>query len=678
MLQPGYHDHTKKLFLISCLCWLLAGISSLGGQTDTFPTVPDTPLLDLLDKDSIPENDTVPTLATPGKKARQPLFPIHSSPLDTNEIQYYFAENLSAFYTYVDTGLSMVQRYLPATRIPLEYGTTGVPGGAAMPMFWEPFNRRGLDLGFHQYDLYYNSPDDLRFFKSKKGFTHAKFSPGNEQADSKVDLVFSKEFDKGINLALEHHRITMGGSTFRFQRQEHRHSDFQIGLAYNPSGSAYKSFLTYSSNFSDVQNNGGITEESEKAERPFEEPIRLTNANTLNRWKEIQYQQYLGFFGGSQEGSIPRAYTLAHTFNYTWASFRFSDNNPNAINDTTYYEGFPVDDRGLRYYLNYSKVSNKITLQTFRNRKKDQRDFLELGIIVDNHQLSFDNSDETRNNLFLLGRWDFQPRPFLELKTYGHFGFADNAGDYRLKGDLSLDFGGWGKLDGLFISQLAEPTLLEERFSVNFSQVWDNNWKKTLNTTIGGTLSIPKLNLKGGVNYHLVNNMVYFDTLGFPQQTSLPVNMLQIFLEHKLRLWKIHLDNTFGIQTISESFIQLPEYFSRHTLSFKDDIFKDRLRFQIGLDGRIYSQWQPMAFLPLTGQFYRQNGFSAPAYPQIDFFISLKVEKFVAFFNFENAISYLGDAYVEEKFGSRYFYQVAENPFPNRTFRWGISWIFSN
>ncbi|MCB0663533.1 MAG: hypothetical protein KDC24_12385, partial [Saprospiraceae bacterium] len=588
------------------------------------------------------------------------------------------ADNLGEFSTYVDTGLYLSHRYLPATRIPMEYGTTGVPGGAAIPLFWEPYNRRGVDLGFHQYDLYFNTASDLRFFKTEKGFTHAKFSPGNEQADSKVDLVFSKEFDNGINLALEHHRITMGGTTFRFQRQQHRHSDFQIGLAYNPERSNYKSFLTYSSNYSEVQNNGGITEESVIAERPFEESVRLTNANTLNRWKEIQYTQYLGFFGKAKNEGNPRAYTLAHTFNYTWASFKFSDNSPNSTTDTSYYEGFPIDDRGLRYSLGYSKLSNKVTVQTFRNRSKNQRDFFEAGALFDNHTLDFDNGNEQRNNLFLLGRWHFQPKPFLQLKTYGHFGLADNAGDYKIQGDLLLDFGDWGKLEGLFINQLTEPTIVEERFSINFEDVWQNDFKKTLNTTIGGTLTIPKLGLTGGVHYHLVNNLVYFDTLGFPRQTSVPTNILQISIESKLKLWKFHLDNTFGLQTLSESYLQLPTYFSRHMLYFKDDIFKDRLRFQMGLDGRIYSQWKPMGYLPLTGQFHQQNDFTAMAYPQIDLFIALKVEKFVAFFNFENALSYLGDAYVEEKFGSRYFYQVADYPFPNRTFRWGISWVFSN
>ncbi|MEZ5058722.1 MAG: putative porin [Saprospiraceae bacterium] len=678
-LKKECNNLLKLSFVVGLICISV----QIHAQNDTIPEEIDTPLLDLLDdleSDSIAEAiDSMGIDKTPPPNlSSQPLFPVHTVKLDTNEIQYYYASNLGEIFTYTDTGNYHIQRYLPATRIPLEYATTGVPGGAAMPLFWEPYERRGLDLGFHQFDIYRLNSDNIKYFKTKKGFTHAKFSTGNEQSDIKLDLIFSKEFENGITFSLEHHRINQTSQTFRFLRQNHRHSDFQMGLAYNPEFSNYKSFLTYSSNFSDVQDNGGIVFENPEAERPFEETVSLSNAATLQRIKALQYTQYLGFFGKNNAGRNPRAYTLSHTINYSWSNYRYSDQGTFTNTDSLYYEAFPVDERGVRYYMAYNKLSNKVTIQTFRNRTKNSRDFLEVGAVFDNHSIEFDNGNLDRNNLFLLGRWDFQPRKFLALNTYGHFGLADNAGDYKVKGNLLLNFGEWGKLNALFINQLNEPSLLAETFSVNFQNTWNNDFKKILNTTFGGTLEIPKLGLTGGLTYHLVNNLVYYDSLGLPVQTGVPVNMLQIFVSSKLKLWKIHLENTIGLQTLSEDFLQLPQYFSRHLLAFQDDIFKDNLRFKVGFDGRIYSQYQPMEYFPLTGQFKQQRGFVAMAYPQIDFFMSMKVQKFTAFFNFENLLSYFGDSYMTDKFGQKYFYQLANSPYANRTFRWGISWLFSN
>ncbi|MCB0662611.1 MAG: hypothetical protein KDC24_07720, partial [Saprospiraceae bacterium] len=92
MSFQGYFKHTISPFFPLLLCWAFIGIAPISGQTDTIPTETDTPLLDLLEDDtSLVTVDTTPSVILPDKRRNPSLFTIHTTPLDTNEIQYYYA-----------------------------------------------------------------------------------------------------------------------------------------------------------------------------------------------------------------------------------------------------------------------------------------------------------------------------------------------------------------------------------------------------------------------------------------------------------------------------------------------------------------------------------------------------------------------------------------------------------
>ena len=206
---------------------------------------------------------------------------------------------------------------------------------------------------------------------------------------------------------------------------------------------------------------------------------------------------------------------------------------------------------------------------------------LELGIDQQYHRLRFDNdSTFTRNNLFLIGNWKIKPRKSLKFNALAHFGVLDNAGDYRLEANTEIQYGDWGKLTGSFVNQLYEPSIVQEQFRINFAEVWEENFDKTLSTSVKGNLEIPRLNLSFGLNYHLLNNYVYFDSSAFANQTSLPISILQFYGKLNLKLYKFHLDNLVGFQTISESFLPLPKFYGESSFYFQDYIFGDKMGFK--------------------------------------------------------------------------------------------------
>lgn len=623
------------------------------------------------------KNAAAQTDSLPNNSGRTDLNFFAEEKKDTTPVYFFKAGNPSESYLYPRLDLDGIQQFDPSRQQKLDFGVSGLPGGAAQPLFYDTPLRKGLDVGFHQFDLYQKRAEDLRFFRNERGFTDASFSSGNQQADGYLNILFSRSFAKGVNFAVEHHRLNQSGESFHFDHQQAKQSIFVVGLAMQPSNSSYNAIISYASNTADINENGGIIREDTLADRPFEEDVATRTAGTLHRHHQVFLNHYAGFLGKTDStGRVGRSYTIGHKFNFEFSAYKFFEPNPENLDSTSViYDGFMTNDRGLRYFVEHSQYENEVTLQTFKSGE-NEADFFEVGALHRFHQLNFEPEKFNLSNLFLIGRWHFNPSEWIRLKTYAQLGVLDNAGDYRIEGDLDLDAKKWGKLKLGFINQLYEPSLVQEKFYVSQEKVWENFFQKTLSTSITAAYEIPVVNIEISGAYHLINQIIYFDEHFLPEQSATPMSVLQLILEKDLKLWKFHFVNLIALQSLSEDFRSLPAYFSKHSLYFSDRIFKDKLDFRAGLDGRFYSTYFPETYNPLTGQFALQNKQEVKTYPQVDIFASLGVESFRAFLKMENVASWLGNDYLRDNFGSRYFYQIAGYPFPNGTMRWGISWQF--
>jgi hypothetical protein len=278
-------------------------------------------------------------------------------------------------------------------------------------------------------------------------------------------------------------------------------------------------------------------------------------------------------------------------------------------------------------------------------------------------------ADSTVQNLFLTGRWDVALGDKIRLESSGHFGLLDQAGDYRLQGNLILDLGDPFTLTGQVINQLYTPSVIQDRFYVSEVQLWNNNFAKTLETNISATFGIPdwKLRLTGG--YHLINNYIYYDEQGLVQQTRTPISIGQLMVENTFRAGKFFLTNQVGFQVASESFIRLPEIHGKHSLYFAGDLFQV-LESRIGFDLRYNTAYFSDTYSPVVGNFRLQNTQEVDFYPSVDAFFSLKVTKFRAFVRWFNLTGVL--------LPDRLYYQTAFYPYPRGSnLRIGIDWRFT-
>ncbi len=596
-------------------------------------------------------------------------------PPDTSKIYYFFVDAPQRIFPFADSTLADFQQYDPARRRTLDYATLGQLGSAHQPLVFEAADRRGFDLGQHQFDLYHTTGNELPYYKLERPYTDLSYYQQGEQADSYFKAKFSRNFADGINYTLDYQRLSMIGRLNQYPNQNTRNTALTTGLWYHSANERYDGFLSFAANTIEQEDNGGLEQEP-AVEGAFDSPssaeVFLANGQTRHAHRELMYTHYYRF-GGQVDtlGNYRRAFTLSHQARLNSSAYKFFDASPPA--DSSYYGIFEVDPRGIRHFVDHDLIENSFRISTYKlGRQKggappeSPRDLFEAGLTHTFHSINQEPRDTVIQNLFLTGRWQFNPGRALDLDVSGHFGLLDNAGDYRISGHLVLNFGNFGQLEGRLINQLYSPTLQDHRLFIAQKKVWDNDFEKTLSTTVEAAYAVPKLGFKATGAYHLLNNFIYRDTLGAPRQSGAPVSILQLIIEQNLRVWKIHLDNVVALQQSTEDFVRLPGIFGKHSLYYQGFWFRV-LNVRLGLDLRYNTDYFSDYYLPVTGAFILQNKREVDFYPAADAFLSMRVTRFRAYLKYENLTDLLYS-------DNRFFYQTAFYPFPEGRLIFGIRW----
>ncbi|MEY3369195.1 MAG: hypothetical protein RI973_2350, partial [Bacteroidota bacterium] len=373
-----------------------------------------------------------------------------------------------------------------------------------------------------------------------------------------------------------------------------------------------------------------------------------------------------------------RNFTLYHQIAWRTESYKFADKTP----DSLFYGDFYTDSRGLRHYLERRKLENTFKLQTFKLRPSraatngngedsppESRDLLEAGLVHSVNFLQMEPVDtKAIHNVFLTGRFNFSPGDRLKVNSYAHLGLGANAGDFRLSGNLTLDLKKIGRLQLEAVNQLYSPTLLQNRFFVTEREIWSNDFAKTLETSLSASYSLPSIHFSSTGKYHLLNNFIYFDTTGLPQQSG-AFSLLQLLVQKDFHLGSFHLENLVGVQQVGSDVLPLPSLYSKHSLFFEGMLFKKVMLTKIGLDARLAGAHRPPGYQPLTGQFILQSRQDLPFTPLVDVFLSFRVKTFRFFAKIENLLAQPTNAW---------FFQTADYPLPfgleSGGLRLGVNW----
>ncbi len=612
----------------------------------------------------------------------------YTGDVDTFGVFSFYADNPNDEKPFSDSLLgNYFQQYDPSRKRVIDLQHLGTLGSAAQPMFYEPLLRNGFDIGLHQYDPYHIRAIDQTYRRLEKPYTNLSYTQIGEQSDSYFTGEFSRNFADGLNVNIDYRNITMVGEQNQFPNQKSRNTAIAMGLWYHSADDRYDGFLSYAANTIEQEDNGGLIRDPDP-DAESSAQVFLNDAQTRHEHRELMYTHYYKF-GGKPDtinGGLTRAFTLNHQISYLQSKYKFFDpfqSGPTST-DSLFYRDFLVDFRGTRFYLEHQKVENAFNLSTFRlqrqarNSAQRQKDLIEVGLVHTLHSFDMELGRSNVNNLFINGRIKFNPNDRLYIDTYGQLGLLDNVGDYRIQGELFLDLRSLGSLRLKAMNQLYSPNLLQEQFVVTSKELWQNDFNKTLETNLSATYSLEKLNFSVTGSYHLINNYIYFDTLGIARQTGTPLSILQLVIQKDFTVGNFHLDNVLGIQEITEDVLLLPNIFTKHSLYYGGKWFKV-LNVRVGADIRLLTTYNASYYNPLTGQFQLSRQFSPTIrdrsqvdfYPAADAFLSMQVTRFRAFVKWENLYRLIQP----EK---ELFYHVAYYPQWTGGLRIGLKWRFVN
>ncbi len=661
-----------------------------------------------------------------GRTAKQQKTPVEIDTLSP-DIYIFQLDNPSNTSLLKDKELHNFHIFDPIRQLEFDHINTGNFGSAAKSIVYQPRFRRGFDAGFHAYDPYAISQEDIVFYKLEKAYSDVAFSQGASQQQTNFAGKFSKNIQPQTNLALDFKRINNQG---QYTNQQSKNTAFSINGWYQSTSGQYQAYANYTTNTVQQLENGGVnlTDETgtlSKSVLSVGRPVNTTNGESRYFQRELSYAHYYQLVKrdrdsstiqldslairrpnlpnptgkdstrlaerkatkrppspirqGSHPSSITppegRQYTLFHQLVLRKNTYKYADDLSSGAGN--YYGNFVLDDRGVRQYLETRQYENTFSIRTFRSQKNNPlfnrnkgastKDLIELGMVHTFTDINQEPVDSSLHNAFLFGKIQFTPSEKLKINTYAHLGILKQAGEYYAKGDFLLNLPKIGKVELGLIAQHYSPTLLQKQLYITQLKVWNNNFNKTFENSFSASYYFPLLRLQVKGQLHVLSNYIYFDDQSFARQTAEEITIAQLIVENQVEWKGLHLENQIYFQNTRQEFLRLPTYYSIHRLSYTNTLFKKTLNYQIGAQVRIHAPYVMDGFQPLTAQFHIQNSQRNTYHPNIDIFLNVRIDDFRFFINAQNFYDY---------FTTDFYYPVFGYPQFDSSIRFGFRWMF--
>ncbi len=608
---------------------------------------------------------------------------------DTSRIIYCHSQNPTQEFVILDTVLTnFQQKWNPAQRGNFQMATLGNLGSAHTAMVFEPKRTVGFDVGWHQFDAYLADPKDIKYYNIKTPYSYVERTQrSKDDVYTTVDLGLN--YNKKPSFSFQYRKANQQDQyQYAYPGLVTRNTALSAGLRYQRAH--YDGFYSFTQSSIGQQNNGGLADIS--TWKGGANTSSKLGVNSFSDMKQTTFtaRQYYAFSAKKDSLVQGRKLIAMHEISWESASYKSYDNYkaPFLLSklDSTiakkrqafYGDSLLTNPRGLRFFVGTQHLQNSFTLSTTRssaaknNQANQQRDLIEVGITHSFWWIQQKPNSEVRNNLFLTGKANFTPSEKLKIETEAQYGLAfSNLADYRLQGKLQFSFGKLGQLQGYAISQAYSPNLVQSQVYISEKKAWNTDFKKTFSNSFGAEWSLPKLGFSVAFHNHTLNNYIRFDSLTYkPLQSNKTLNISQLIIKQHLHFRAFHSDNNIIIQNNNNNgLIALPRIMNRHTLYAEARVFKSGIPIRLGAELYYTDSYNPMAYQPLTGQFYPQNSYLNVSKPMLDAYFSARImiegSVFRTFVKMENITNVL-------------YTPVVNYPQYGRNLRIGFTWQFVN
>lgn len=575
---------------------------------------------------------------------------------DTSSIKEFYLDDLKKRKIQADTLLDQFHIYDSAEQGKLFSQTLGNLGSSSRHLFYQSQRQaNGYDFGFHQFDLFRLDRQHFQQLDSEKAVANLFFSPGSIQTNFLIKAQFSRPFKNDVQLTIDYQRVLQTG----FYTSQNTRST-NLGFSLRKSYPNRDMIFTVVTNANNETHNGGVAIDTLFKVKDFDIrtliPTVIENAQTRQADADFALNNY---FTLKRYEGISFRHELAHKR----GSFKFVDESST---NRFYYGDLWLEERGIRSFVNYRKWESSLWANL--NVKSIE---LELGVNYSYYNIDQEPTGQSIHDISLLSTVDFSPTQLIDIHANGYLGVGENIGEYTIDGQAQIDF-----FDKIEFTAFAEfkryrPSLIHQQAYINQLNVWANDFSQPLENKIGAQLGFPDYGLQLEVSQTVFTNPIYYTESFVPFQFGGTLFISQLYAKTHHQVKFIHLKNEIGLQTLSESFLNLPRLLTEHEFYFEGNIFKKRMRARLGLRLKTAESYILSNYMPLHGVFVFQNETiqKNPFFYQGDAYVSFKVDTFRAFLRAENLTQFFTKDVFE-----------LTNPYPVFDFRlrFGVAWTMFN
>jgi len=376
---------------------------------------------------------------------------------------------------------------------------------------------------------------------------------------------------------------------------------------------------------------------------------------------------------------------IGHSSEYSVYRKTYTDNISDDLGKQFFGDRFYINPRTSMDSLRVMKFENRffIRLQPWKSDGIVSKLDVGLGDKLANYY-SFKPSDYIQgssnviqNSVYLYAGAQGQYRKYMEWDAFGKYNFLGyEINDFSINANVTFKAYPFRKdrqspleLKAHFETSLKEPDYYQQHLFTNHYR-WDNDFSKISTTKVEGSLSVPRLKLDASFGYALLDNNIYYDTLGMARQNTKPMSVMSASLRKDFQLWKFHFDNQVLFQLSSDKGVMpLPMLSLNLRYYFEFDVVKNAMRMQLGANGTFTTKWYAPAYNPVLGVFHNQNKEQFGNCPYIDLFANVQWKRVSVFLKVVN----MNMGWPLE---SADYFTAAGYIAPQRAFKIGITWPF--
>lgn len=599
-----------------------------------------------------------------------------------SKIKTWLIKGYGAFIdsTKLDTTIDNYHIFHPAYKNAI---TIGDVGNYATPFQNNDFFGRKSKTDFfflRSREAYMLLPVNIEYYNTTTPYTHLDYSQSENRSrknETRFNVLHTQNINPYLNVTFRYDQARSQG---QYKDQESKNNFVSLYSSYNKNElNLYSGFIT---NLMQNSENGGLVNDLNLM-NGIESDLLDVKLNE----SESQFKNTFVFATGEYRfGKYTPLTDSTEIFN-PWAGVMYSfelqqhrkqfEENEQPGNDffrNTYY-GDDYTSDSIRFF----KLKNIFQIKQYENSQRKtsfgKRAFLgqEFVNISSPGPAADDFSRMTKkfSNVYAGGGIFRQTGEFWRWNAEGKiYLIGRNLGQTELNGEISKPLRVLGdSLASVSVKGALEnlvPDYFQEEFYANHIR-WKNELKMEQNMTVKGSFALPRYHLETGLNYSIINNFIFNDTLGIPSQTDRELLVLSAFVDKDFNYRKLHFRTRILWQKASDTeIIHLPD-FSAFVSAYYKFLVAKVLFAQLGVDMRYNSAYYADAYDPSTGLFYLQDEILLGNYPYMDIHANLKLKRTRFFFKMIN----VGTQFIDQP-----YFTIPHLPMNRMTFRLGVSWTF--